>query len=110
MIEWTRYSTKEWIGETPEEHTYRIDEEITWPGNGEFHGSKRCMVASVELGNGLYFEINIGKPDSGAGVMNRLKELCERHYQDLLAGKLWVRHQQIEPTTRQWIEPPEDES
>jgi hypothetical protein len=111
-IEWTRHSTKEWIGETEEDFEYRINE-VAYYGPTGFNGldrgvKKRHMTAWFCSGG--YSVTRIGLPDEGPGVMDRLRKLCEQHYQDYRSGetdRLWTQHQQADPP-RQWVEPRED--
>ena len=96
-IEWTRYSTKEWIGETDTGHEYSIFE-ISERGKPTHFIAKWANEIKPP-----YFVRQLGPPDSGQGVMTRLAKRCERHYRDTMSFRSWP----FKPGTSYLI-PPEE--
>jgi hypothetical protein len=74
-IEWTRYSTTEWKGETGDEYEYEI-RPLQRQG-------ARVFTAFFNLNKPPWHPISVATEPGGAGVMSRLACRCQEHYDKL---------------------------
>lgn len=95
-IEWTHNSTRDWTGETNEGYEYFVYAHRIG-GHGALFSNNVVRP---------YSTARLGLPDKGPGVMQRLADRCQQHYNDLRAGRTWQRRTEARWPKRGYLQPP----